>query len=67
MRHSTSPNWKLERLGMFLAMLRVLASGCAMNEQARSDWQWQQMNPNYKPPVPPDGRPQWEFGFHPDF
>jgi len=67
MRRSTSPNWKFARLGLFLIALTVLASGCVMNEQAESDYRWQQMNPNYKPTAPPDGRPQWGFFSAPDY
>jgi hypothetical protein len=60
-------NWKLAFIGLFSALLVFLTGGCAMNEQAQSDWQWQQMNPDYKPVVPPDGRPQWGFFSSPDF
>jgi len=67
MRHSTSPNWKLARIGLLFATLVGLASGCVMNEQAQSYLQWQQMNPNYKPTAPPDGRPQWGFISAPDY
>ena len=58
MRHSTSANWELARLGLLLVTLTVFASGC-MSEQAESDWRWQQQNPYWKPTAPPDGRPQW--------
>jgi len=67
MNHLTSPAWKIAQLGLFLATLIVLLGGCAMNEQAESDWRWKQMNPDYKPTTPPDGRPQWGFFGSPDF
>jgi hypothetical protein len=66
MRHLTSPNWKFAGLCLFLDALMVLASGCVMSDQAESDYRWQQMNPDYKPTAPPDGRPQWGFFSAPD-
>ena len=39
-------------------ILTSLLSGC-MSPEAESDWHWKRMNPEWRSPVPPDGRPQW--------
>jgi|KBSSwiStaDraftv2_1062776.scaffolds.fasta_scaffold1661936_1 hypothetical protein len=48
---------------VFVIVLFVLTlpfvNGCVMTERARSDLEWQQMNPNYRSPVEPDPRAQW--------
>ena len=53
--------------GIMLLLAMIAGSGCVENEQARSDWEWQQMNPSYRPTAPPPPSPQWGFFGAPDF
>jgi hypothetical protein len=41
-----------------LVLMLPFVNGC-MTERARSDLEWQQMNPNFTSPIEPDPRPQW--------
>jgi hypothetical protein len=59
-------NHNLIFIGLFLVLLVTLMTGCVMSNQAQSDWQWKQINPDYKPTAPPDGRPQWGVFTSPD-
>jgi hypothetical protein len=54
-------------VGLILILATLPLNGCAMNEKAQSEGQWQQMNPNYKPTIPPDPRPQWGIFNSPDY
>jgi len=58
---------QLALAGLFAVSLAALTSGCATSELAQSDWEWQQANPNWKPPIPPDGRPKWGVFSAPDY
>jgi hypothetical protein len=44
-------------IGLFLILMLWLTSGCVeVSDEAMSDYQWQQANPNWRPPTDRDPR-----------
>jgi hypothetical protein len=55
---------KLREHGSYLlvVLLAGLAGGCvSVSEEAQSDAQWKQYNPEWKSPTPPDPHAKWGY------